>query len=196
MPAITMLSLNQCFIVVLLALPTCAASAQCIQVVIARHAEKADDGTDDPHLTTEGKARAERLAQILTRANVVALYTTQYQRTQQTLAPLAAQTGLPIQVRPVTQTGPKVQAVQLAQEIMRKNKAGTIVIVGHSNTVDDLTAAFNATPVDELAHNDYDSLFLLQVCEGEHTKVLRRDYTTAISASTAAGKISMPREKY
>jgi phosphohistidine phosphatase SixA len=178
-------SLNHCLIVVLLVLPIGAVSAQCDQIVIVRHAEKANDGTSDPPLTNAGQARAKRLAEILTGARVAALYATQYQRTQQTLAPLAAQTGLPIIVRPITSEGPRDHAVQLAQEILSSDNTGTVVIAGHSNTVDDLTVAFNATPVDELAHSDYDSLFLLQVC-GERTNVLRRDYTTAIRDSSEA----------
>jgi len=184
--------LNHCLIVVLLVLPIQAVSAQCDQIVIVRHAEKADDGTSDPPLTTAGQARAKRLAEMLTKAKVVALYATQYQRTQQTLAPLAAQTDLPIVVRPITPEGPREQAVQLAQEILRRDKPGIVVIAGHSNTVDDLTAAFNATPVDELAHSDYDSLFLLQVCNGKRTTVLRRDYTTAILDSSSAEKPKIP----
>lgn len=49
-------------------------------------------GTDeDPPLSPAGEARAERLAQALADAPLVAIYTDEFRRTQQTAAPVAAQ---------------------------------------------------------------------------------------------------------
>lgn len=94
--------------------------AQCQQIVIVRHAEKADDGTTDPPLSLTGRARAERLVDIVKGATIVALYATQYRRTQQTLAPLAKAHKLNVQIRPIGEGGPSVQAANIAHEVQQQ----------------------------------------------------------------------------
>jgi len=68
-------------------------------VFVVRHAERQDDSADTP-LSAAGADRARRLAAILKDAGVTAIYATQWQRTQQTVAPLAAATKLPIRQVP------------------------------------------------------------------------------------------------
>ncbi|GAI92910.1 unnamed protein product, partial [marine sediment metagenome] len=50
-------------------------------IFLVRHAEKAQDSTSDPPLTSEGKARAQELAYILKHVPLVAIYSTPYIRT-------------------------------------------------------------------------------------------------------------------
>jgi 2,3-bisphosphoglycerate-dependent phosphoglycerate mutase len=56
--------------------------------VIVRHAEKAV-GDGDPPLSLEGSIRAKVLANVVEDANVVAAHCSQYQRTRETVKPLA-----------------------------------------------------------------------------------------------------------
>ena len=57
--------------------------------ILVRHAEKAFDGTKDPALTEVGKDRSLRLASLLQKQEVAALYSTPFKRTQVTLIPIA-----------------------------------------------------------------------------------------------------------
>jgi len=55
---------------------------------VVRHAEKAADG-NDPDLSAAGQQRAEGLARILKDAEITAIFTTEFKRTQETAAPTA-----------------------------------------------------------------------------------------------------------
>src|SRR5438045_946173 len=68
-------------------------------VFIVRHAEKAD-ASKDTDLSDAGRARAEALAKLLKDANITAIYTTEFKRTQQTAAPLAKDLGLTVTTLP------------------------------------------------------------------------------------------------
>ncbi len=155
--------------------------AQCQQIVVVRHAEKVDDGTTDPPLSLAGIARAERLLGILKGTDIVALYATQYQRTQQTLAPLAKAHNLDVQIRPIDEGGPRAQAANIAHEVQQQTPTGAVVIAGHSNTVDDLAAAFGGPAINELEHRDYDSIFVIHRCEGAPAQLRRHDFSRAIA---------------
>src|SRR5688572_6652552 len=67
-----------------------AASAQDKTIILVRHAEKADATSQDPELSAEGKQRAERLVKVAGKYKPGAFYTTNFKRTRETLAPLAA----------------------------------------------------------------------------------------------------------
>src|SRR5690606_3438451 len=67
-------------------------------VVVVRHAEKADDGGSDPALSGAGHERAASLARSLAGRNVVAIYTTGFRRTRDTVAPTATAQGLAVTV--------------------------------------------------------------------------------------------------
>ena len=80
---------------VALAVPAVATAQRLVYVV--RHAERADGGMPaagvtkpDPPLSEAGKARADKLASMLEVSGVTAIYATEFVRTQQTAAPVAA----------------------------------------------------------------------------------------------------------
>ncbi len=62
-------------------------------VLVVRHGEKISDA--DERLTEAGRARAERLAKMLKDAGVTAIYSTDTERTRDTVQPLAAALGCP-----------------------------------------------------------------------------------------------------
>src|ERR1051325_8039693 len=70
-----------------------AAQALPVTVFVVRHAEKGPE-VPDPSLTEAGQHRAAELARALTDAKITALYTTEFKRTQETLPPRAAPTGV------------------------------------------------------------------------------------------------------
>ena len=66
-------------------------------VILMRHGEKVNDGTDDPGLAPQGFERAARLAELLKNTAVDAIYSSPFQRTRNTIAPLAQAKGLTVQ---------------------------------------------------------------------------------------------------
>jgi len=121
---------------------------------LVRHAEK--QAGKDPQLTACGKLRAKQLATLLTHVNLKAIYSTAYQRTMNTAAPIAKQKFLPIK-----HYSPKYLAQLTLQLKMLKQNA---LIVGHSNTTTALLARLmnNDELNKPLAESDYQQLYQLQ----------------------------------
>jgi broad specificity phosphatase PhoE len=124
------------------------------EFVIVRHAEKVADGSRDPELDARGLAHAEALARQLRNTPLVAAYATPFRRTQQTAAPAARAAGL--QVRPYD---PELPAVDLVAQLRRSHRTGTVLVVGHSNTVPDIVSQLCACPVAPLPETDYGDLY-------------------------------------
>ncbi|WP_116124538.1 phosphoglycerate mutase family protein [Lewinella sp. IMCC34183] len=95
-------------------------------IYLVRHAEKGDG--EDPDLTSEGSARAARLAQRLSGTDLAAVYTTDTKRTHQTADPTATAQGLE------TFTYSPDRLGELADNLLRDHAGETILVVGHSNT--------------------------------------------------------------
>jgi broad specificity phosphatase PhoE len=104
-------------------------------------------GQADPDLLPEGRRTAEALVAWLHREPPVAIYVTDYKRTRQTAAPLAARLGLtPILYNPADTPG-------LIARVRAEH--GAVLIVGHSNTVPDIVAALGGARPGALVHEDF-----------------------------------------
>src|SRR5437762_589228 len=90
-------AMRKIVIAALLAFLTLSAAADTV-VIAVRHAEKVVNGSKDPSLTPEGEKRAELLARMLRDAGVSAIYSTPFQRTRNTAAPLAKRLGIAVTV--------------------------------------------------------------------------------------------------
>lgn len=119
--------------------------------VLVRHAEKAADDPKDPSLGEIGQARAQRLARSLEDAPVTAVYATAYRRTRQTALPTAAAHGLDV----VTYNA-RQPADAFAAEVRAAQRHGTVLIVGHSNTVPAIAAALCGCAVAPMREDEYD----------------------------------------
>jgi len=97
-------------------------------VILVRHAEKVSKNRY-ASLTSLGRRRAEALAWELAALRPAALYSSDLKRTQQTLGPLAALTGLPVLVRPYGDED------ALGPEILASHRGQTVVVCGHSGTL-------------------------------------------------------------
>lgn len=95
-------------------------------IYLIRHAEKAD-GSSDPHLSEAGQARAAKWAEWLNSRSVSYLYSTPYNRTKETLQPLADK----IKVEIVTYNPSQLDLKALAA----RHPGKSIVVAGHSNTL-------------------------------------------------------------
>lgn len=102
-------------------------------IICVRHCEKAKDDSNDPDLTPEGQARAERLGRILARAGLDTVFTTQYKRTRQTGEAVQRHSG-----------GATLRSFQAdAQEtwlrdLLRGSGGKQYLYVGHQSTVPQL----------------------------------------------------------
>lgn len=139
----------------LLALTAARPAAPPTVVYLVRHGEKdLTPGLTDPLLTTAGEARAQALADRLTRQRPAALFTTNTHRTRATLGPLALAAHLTPLV--YSAQAPAALAARISQEYPGK----TVVVVGHSNTLLPLLAALGVREVvPELKDDEYDNLY-------------------------------------
>lgn len=133
---------------------------QTTTIILVRHAEKADDGTQNPGLTPLGQVRAQKLAAMLAPTGVSAVYSTPYKRTRLTGQPLADLEGLKVQ-----EYAPHNRDFPL--ELLQKHEGETILVVGHSNTVPDLVNALTGqSTYEQLEEMEYDKLFIVSVVKG------------------------------
>lgn len=133
-----------------------APPADTVTFVVLRHAEKTSDDPRDPNLSEAGHDRAHRLSQALQRVDLQAVYATPFRRTRQTAQPAAQGHGLPIRVYPADQ-----DANEMAMRLREQHHHGTVLVIGHSNTVPGIVAALCRCAVPPLAETDYDRWFEL-----------------------------------
>lgn len=113
---------------VLFLLPGCSSKEQLTTFILVRHAEKANDGTEDPPLNADGEARAKRLAYILKDTPLEAIYTTHFRRTRDTVRPIAETQNVQVQLYEAFKP-------ELILRMVEQHKGGTVLVAGHSNNI-------------------------------------------------------------
>jgi 2,3-bisphosphoglycerate-dependent phosphoglycerate mutase len=129
---------------------------------LIRHAEKdrTDTSNKNPNLNLKGLERAEKWASYFKNIELDAVYSTNYNRTQQTARPTAGSKELVIQ---------SYNPSKMFDSLFQQNTKGkTVLIVGHSNT----TPVFANKIVREKKYdnmNDHDnaSLYIVRLSGGE-----------------------------
>jgi broad specificity phosphatase PhoE len=151
-------------------------SATTTTIVLVRHAEKQIGTISDAPLSPQGEIRATRLAQMFgdaeTFGRVKQIYVTDTRRTQQTAAGLAQRLGLtPVIVEARTSNA------DLARRVLRENRGGLAIIVGHSNTVPQLVAEMTGNAqVPGMGDEEFDTLYVVTVPTIGRASVLRLKY--------------------
>ncbi len=138
--------------------PLAAASAQTapLTVFVVRHAEKGPENPD-PSLTPAGQQRAAELARVLTGAQVSAAFASEFKRTQETVAPLAAQLGLtPVMV-------PAGKMDDLIAQLRALPPGSRAVVASHSNLVHLIVEKLTGVKIPALTDTDYDRLVVVTV---------------------------------
>ncbi|MET0244659.1 MAG: histidine phosphatase family protein, partial [Flavitalea sp.] len=147
-------------VIVFLLCITVVLQACSYRVYVVRHAEKATQPANDPSLTTEGSQRAEDLKEKLKKKKVAAIYSTNTIRTMKTCEPLAKQLNISIINYPGKPGAAFIDSV--------KQKRKSQLIVGHSNTVDDLVNMLTGRHIlDDLPETIYDNLFVVKIYRGK-----------------------------
>jgi len=136
-------------------------------IYIVRHAEK-ETGIDmatmkpftDPPLSPAGQERALKLKEVLSSENIKYIFSTHTVRTISTARPLKElYLGMPVQLY-----SSKPDSLEALILQIKRIQKGDVLIVGHSNTVDDIVnklAGKTVVPGD-LKDSEYDNLFILK----------------------------------
>ncbi|MEO7436954.1 MAG: phosphoglycerate mutase family protein [Candidatus Binatia bacterium] len=131
-------------------------------ILLVRHAERvAGPATDDAPLTDAGKARAQRLAALLAKADIKSIFVTRFGRTQATAKPVADA----LRLTPIEES----DAVQLVAKL-RTHADETVLVVGHSDTVPDVIKALGGPSV-TIGDDEFDDLFMLVPATGTLTRL-------------------------
>ena len=139
---------------------------------VVRHAEKAAPGaqmSSDVPLSEAGNARAIALRERLKDKSIKSIYSTNTIRTRSTAEPLSKELNVPIQLYgPLPDSG-------FYSKI--KSQRHNTLIVGHSNTVDDIVNGLTGkkTISADLNESVYDRLFVVRTKTFFGTKVRFRE---------------------
>ncbi len=130
---------------------------------IVRHAEKeagttmtaTTTMTSDVPLSAAGKERAEALKNVLINKDIKYIFSTNTVRTSSTAKPLSNATSVPIQFYDA------VDSAFLSK--LKEISDGNVLIVGHSNTVDDLVnGLLGDKKLTDLRDDQFGDLFLVR----------------------------------
>ena len=128
---------------------------------VVRHAEKQTNTmTSDVPLSDAGMQRAEALKNELKDEKIGTVYSTNYIRTRSTAQPLADAVGVTIQIYdPADST-----FIHRIVNTGNKDNEGNMLIVGHSNTVDDIVNALMKEVVipGDLPDSQYGDIFIVK----------------------------------
>ncbi len=150
-------------------------------VYFVRHAERATDPTPDPQLSEAGKTRAQALARMLEKANVKAIFTTQFMRSKQTAEPLATRAGIPVNSLNVTisASNPREVSQQSLKEMTDKiyeHPGESVLMIGHTNTIPQVIKMLGGDIVPTIEEQKYDDLFIVTIYEKGKAKVAHLKY--------------------
>lgn len=148
-------------------------------IILVRHAEKATDNPNpaDPSLSEAGQARAQALALALQNAAVSSIYTTQFKRTRETALPLAQARGITPQVLSAKRGAEHIKEVTDAV----RASSGTVLVVGHGNTVPAIATALGAPAMKEFCESSFSHMLILRPT-GQNMRVVQSRYGEADTA--------------
>lgn len=154
-PALLLLALAACFPVA----PQVEAGPS---YYVMRHLET-PRGVTDPDLTAQGSANARLLPAWFENDPPTAIFVSRLKRAQQTAAPLAQALGLTPQIYDPADTPALVQSVRAA--------GGTVLIVGHSNTVPDIVEQLGGTRPAPIAETEFGDIWHVTGINGATLKL-------------------------
>jgi 2,3-bisphosphoglycerate-dependent phosphoglycerate mutase len=137
--------------------------------ILVRHAEKELDAK--PALTKQGMERADRLAFILERVDLDAVYSSPTKRTRMTAAPTAEFHKLP-----VLPYDPSLMK-DFSKDLKRLYKGKTVLVVGHSNTTPALANYLAKTDKHpRFSELDYTNYYIVTIPRIGKTRVIKMRY--------------------
>lgn len=143
-----------------------------VQIVLVRHAEKVKG--EDPGLTAAGLVWARSLIKLREVFAIKAVYTSDTKRAKMTGEPLA-------QTLKMTSIQYKVPIddEKLLADFASQYGGGTVVLVGHSNTIPQLiNKAIGESAFANIDEGDFSNLFLLHYNPNGKSRVLQYRYSS------------------
>jgi 2,3-bisphosphoglycerate-dependent phosphoglycerate mutase len=142
-------------IFIIISLSSCATT----NYYVVRHAEKEASSSDmmstDVPLSPSGKERAEALKKLLQNNNIKRIFSTNYIRTTSTAKPLSDAIGVQIEYYKPDD----FLFIGQLKDIKKQN----VLIVGHSNTVDDIVNGITGKiHLQDLPDTQYGDLFIIK----------------------------------
>lgn len=134
------------------------ASAQDV-IFLVRHADRASSDPDSL-LSKAGEARAQCLANVLKDANLKAILTTEFKRTQQTAAPAAAE----FHIEP--KAIPRANVEELLKEL-KATRSFPILVVTHSETLPPIVQQLGGGTITQPGTYEYDKLVVVPIHDGK-----------------------------
>ena len=138
-----------------------------------RHAEKRKDQGDNPELTTEGAARAERLGMIMKAEKLERVFSTNYKRTVQTAEAVRKKAE---KTPPGATYPPAIQDAWL-DETLQTGKGKHFLVVGHQNTVPQLLNQLKGgTAYQNIPDNEHGRFYIAVTKGVGQTEVIELHY--------------------
>jgi len=126
-------------------------------ILLVRHAEKDDDGTDNPGLSSEGIDRANRLAEMMRPMGIAEVFMTDRRRVIFTARPLAMDNE-----DIATSIYNTEQYDRIINKIFDKRAGQSVAIYGHSNTTPELINLITGnTNLETIPHDEYDNFYVV-----------------------------------
>jgi phosphohistidine phosphatase SixA len=124
------------------------------KIFIVRHADRLGEADE---LSALGTKRASELKRVLMPAKIDSVFSTDFVRTKKTAQPLASSRRLPVRIYS--------DELALVKRIIKGSSGKRVLVVGHSNTVDDIIKSCGCVPpasIDpEMPITQFDNLFLV-----------------------------------
>jgi len=143
-------------------------------VLVVRHAEKISD--EDERLTEAGRTRAGRLAEMLKKSGIAAIYSTDTERTIGTAQPLADGLGLKIRIYEVKPVEGRFDFTPFVERLRAEVPDGVALVVGHSNSVPPILRALGCAEEVSIASDEYDNLFIVVPATSGKATLVRLRY--------------------
>jgi len=140
--------------------------------ILIRHAEKdLTQSTNDPDLSAAGKERAAKLIEVLKQTQIDAVYSTEFNRTRQTVEPLAKLHSLPV----MSYQAMVKEDIDL---MVQKHGGQTVLVSGHSNTIPHvINYLIGEEKYKPFADTEYDNIIIVSFTErGKNAKVVWLKY--------------------
>ncbi|MCI5074344.1 phosphoglycerate mutase family protein [Oricola sp.] len=123
-------------------------------VYIIRHAEK-ETADQDPPLTAEGRDRAAKWAQMLRRADIDVVITSDARRTRETGGIIAEELDVPQTRLPANDVSGLVDLIQFDHE------EDTVLVVGHAEIIPSIVSALGVAEPVVVSQDDFANLFVV-----------------------------------
>ena len=155
-------------------------SCTTVKYFIVRHAEKAavSDGSvmytpNDPPLSPAGTVRAIELREVLKAQKIIFIFSTNTVRTMNTAKPLHELSGISIELYNTR------DSLDYFIQKLKSIKKGNSLIVGHSNTVDDIVNKLcgEIKIPHDLPDTEYDNLYIV-IRKGKKMRFENKTYGT------------------